>query len=78
MADSVYIDTREKVLVPEDDEYCPVGDTKHADDNKEPSPNMHCTCWYEGDGCCRCGAAAMTEQEKRDNGMLDDLDCGPC
>jgi hypothetical protein len=37
------------------DEYCPVG---HDGD---PAQNMHCTCWYDGDGCCRCKAPAMTD-----------------
>lgn len=30
---------------------------------------IHCRCWYDGDRCCRCGAAAMTDEEKQDQGM---------
>jgi hypothetical protein len=45
------------------DEHCPVG---HKSD---PAPNMHCTCWYDGDGCCRCNDPAMTEEQKRAQGM---------
>jgi len=31
----------------------------------------HCRCWYDGDGCCRCKAPAMTEEQKREQGMED-------
>lgn len=31
-------------------EYCPVG-------GKGPlETHMHCACWWDGDGCCRCGS----------------------
>lgn len=51
------------------DEHCPVGDSLHADDNKEPARNMHCACWYDGDGCCRCKAPAMTDEQREAQGM---------
>jgi hypothetical protein len=31
----------------------------------------HCEEWNDGDACCRCGAPAMTDQEKEDQGMND-------
>jgi hypothetical protein len=51
------------------DEFCSVGDSLHADDNKEPARNMHCSCWYDGDGCCRCKAPAMTVAQREAQGM---------
>lgn len=55
---------------PEFDEHCPVGD---PDGSKgDPAPNMHCTCWYDGDGCCRCKAVPLTEEQMRAQGMLDE------
>jgi hypothetical protein len=32
---------------------------------------IHCQHWYDGEICHFCGAPAMTEAEKRDQGMLD-------
>lgn len=49
----------------EDDEFCPVGK------EDDVAPNLHCSCWYEGDGCCRCKTPAMTEDQMREQGMLD-------
>lgn len=44
-----------------------------ASDWETPCPKrddrIHCHCWWEGERCCSCGAPAMTEQEKRDQGM---------
>lgn len=34
--------------------------------------HQHCDCWWEGDACCACGAPGMTDDEKRECGMLDD------
>ena len=45
------------------DEFCPVGK------EDDVAPNMHCRCWYDGDGCCRCHARAMTNEERREQGM---------
>ena len=57
---------------PDFDEYCPIGDSLLEESYKDPARNMHCTCWYEGDGCCRCKAPALTESQMREQGMLDD------
>lgn len=35
------------------------------------SGGQHCNCWYDGDGCCRCGAPPMTEDEQRAQGMIE-------
>lgn len=32
----------------------------------------HCDHWYDGDECCRCGAPEMTEEQMREQGMLDE------
>lgn len=48
------------------DEFCPVGNIQ-----SDVAPYMHCTCWYDGDGCCRCHATALTDEEKRELGMED-------
>ena len=40
------------------DEYCPKSDD-----------HQHCHCWYDGEVCCRCGAAAMTKEYKQAQGM---------
>lgn len=40
------------------DEYCP-----------ERDDNIHCRCWYDGDGCCACNASPMTAKEKQEQGM---------
>jgi hypothetical protein len=48
------------------DEFCPVGKPEN-----DPAPNMHCTCWYDGDGCCRCHAPGLTDEQKRKQGMED-------
>jgi hypothetical protein len=44
------------------DEHCPAGP---ADDP------WHCEHWYDGDGCHKCFARAMTHQEMLDAGMED-------
>jgi hypothetical protein len=55
------------------DEYCPIGDSRHQDPlTKDPARNMHCRCWYDGDGCCRCLAPAMTHEQKVAQGMEDE------
>jgi hypothetical protein len=38
---------------------------------KKPCPHGedHCNCWQDGAACCACGAAAMTDEEKREQGM---------
>lgn len=51
------------------DEFCPVGD---PDGYKgDPESNMHCRCWYDGDGCCRCKAPGLTEEQMREQGMIE-------
>ena len=40
------------------DEYC-----------SERDDNIHCRCWYDGDGCCACNASPMTAKEKQEQGM---------
>lgn len=40
-----------------------VGECPTSDDG------LHCNCWYDGEECCRCGAPAMTDEEKREQGM---------
>ena len=30
---------------------------------------QHCDCWYDGEACCACGAAAMTNEERIEQGM---------
>lgn len=42
------------------DEMCP----------KRPN-DVHCECWYDGDACCACGAKAMTDGQKREQGMIE-------
>lgn len=32
----------------------------------------HCDHWWDGDACCRCAASPMTEDQKREQGMIDD------
>ena len=44
------------------DEACPVG-------SLDEDGKWHCRCWYDGDGCCRCKAPAMTNEEKSAQGM---------
>lgn len=29
----------------------------------------HCDCWFDGKACCACGAPAMTDAERREQGM---------
>ena len=31
----------------------------------------HCDCWWEGESCCRCGAAALGRRER----FVDWLHC---
>lgn len=43
---------------------CTAGETSTSpDDDETPCPKrddgVHCECWYEGEACCSCGAAAM-------------------
>jgi hypothetical protein len=45
------------------DEFCTVG---HTDEG-----HWHCRCWHDGDGCCRCKAPAMTEEQMREQGMIE-------
>lgn len=42
-------------------------------------PRGHCLHWHDGDACCRCKAPAMTEDEQRAQGMIDNdgEDLGP-
>lgn len=30
---------------------------------------QHCVHWWDGETCCSCGAAAMTEAQNRTRGM---------
>lgn len=32
---------------------------------------VHCEHWWDGDGCCSCGAPAMTQEEMIEQGMID-------
>ncbi len=32
---------------------------------------IHCRCWWNGDGCCICDAPPMTDEEKKEQGMID-------
>lgn len=32
---------------------------------------LHCNCWYGGLWCCLCKAPAMTEEQKRKQGMAE-------
>jgi len=45
-----------------EDGYCFVSDDE-----------THCECWWDGDGCCLCDAPPMTEEEKREQGMIETL-----
>ena len=29
----------------------------------------HCDCWYDGETCCACGAPAMTDAKRAEQGM---------
>lgn len=58
-------------LCDRDEQYCPVGDSLLRDPSKDPARNMHCTCWYDGDGCCRCKAQALTAEQRKAQGMDD-------
>lgn len=31
---------------------------------------IHCDHWWDGDGCCSCGAPAMTQEEMIEQGMI--------
>lgn len=46
------------------------------DINPESCPTRddgtHCVHWWDGEQCCSCKASAMTDDEKREQGMLDD------
>jgi hypothetical protein len=49
-------------MADEDDEHCP-----------ERKDGTHCHCWWDGDGCCSCGAAPMSVDAKLAQGMdVDD------
>jgi hypothetical protein len=39
---------------------------------------IHCECWWDGGTCCSCGARGMTEQEMREQGMLDEAEGASC
>jgi hypothetical protein len=55
---------------PDFDEHCPIGRWHDPPDpSDDPSPNMHCTCWYDGDGCCRCKAPGLTREQRIEQGM---------
>lgn len=32
---------------------------------------QHCRHWYEGEACCACGAPEMTDEQKREQGMIE-------
>ncbi len=51
------------VRPPIEQELCPEG---------TPTDGFHCVHWYDGEPCCRCGAPAMTEEERREQGMIAD------
>ena len=53
------------VRAPADEEFCPEGTSDDA---------FHCVHWYDGDACCACGAPPMTDEQKREQGMLIDED----
>jgi hypothetical protein len=57
--------------MPDDDcdEFCPAAFTVNGEPNGDHS---HCQCWWDGDGCCRCKAPAMSDEAKRAQGMLED------
>lgn len=50
-----------------DSEHCPAEKMLNGEPNVDHS---HCQCWWDGDGCCRCGAVAMSDDEKRLQGMI--------
>lgn len=27
----------------------------------DPEGEVHCSCWYDGGECCRCGASGLSE-----------------
>jgi len=31
--------------------------------------HIHCEHWWDGECCCACGAPAMTDEQKLDQGM---------
>lgn len=50
-----------KLLIDNPDEgFCSVSDDE-----------IHCPHWWDGDGCCLCDAPPMTDEEKREQGMID-------
>jgi hypothetical protein len=32
----------------------------------------HCNHWWDGEACCNCGSLGMTDEQKREQGMLDE------
>lgn len=32
---------------------------------------IHCCCWWDGDGCCICDHPPMTDEEKKEQVMID-------
>lgn len=51
-----------------DHELCPVPTRFSFVAARWPS-KMHCSCWFEGNGCCRCKAPAMTAEQREAQGM---------
>lgn len=41
------------------------------DEPQCPAAGDHCDCWWEGESCCRCGAAALPRWER----FVDWLHC---
>ena len=37
---------------------------------KARDDRTHCEHWWDGDGCCSCGAPAMTQEEMIEQGMI--------
>jgi hypothetical protein len=35
--------------------------------------DTHCERWWDGEVCCACGAAAMTDEQKREQGMDEEV-----
>lgn len=35
----------------------------------ESRDRIHCQHWWDGDECCVCHAEAMTDEEKKEQGM---------
>lgn len=48
-----------------DPEFCPVRTARHGGEDS------HCDCWWDGEACHACGATPMTEDQKREQGMIE-------